>query len=162
MRHRTIMDRIIYECPDRCDRNGKSKDDIFAAGQKHKEKLVTLIEFTEKQKEKVSSLREEKNDLLDRMDNLELDEKRQTDLILRMTRENRESKIQIRDLKMMMVEKEEIIKENNEHNDAVAFLKIKVKDLEDELDHKNILISNLEKAKSKEKAIAQEQLEKKV
>ena len=46
-------------------------------------------------------MREEKNNLLDKVDKMELDAKRDSELILRMTRDTRDLKIELRDLRMI-------------------------------------------------------------
>ena len=67
------MEKIIYQCPNSCNKYSKSIEEIYQAGKKHKGQLVTCIEACEKQKEKISSLREEKNSLLEKVDDLEFD-----------------------------------------------------------------------------------------
>ena len=146
------------ECPNRCDRYTKSIDEIFAAGKKHKDKLLALIEVSEKQKSKISSLREEKNSLLDKVDQMELDDKCRVELVIKMTNEQRALKIELRDVRMVLIEQEELIREKTENQDTNEFLKIKMKDLEDELQLKDIKISNLE-VLVKEKTILEKTLE---
>ena len=94
------METFKYECPKRCHLYEQSFEEIVAAGSKHREKVVSLTEIAKEQKSKISSLREEKNSLLDQLDKLELDAKSDADLILRMTSETRSLKIDARNLRM--------------------------------------------------------------
>ena len=94
-----------------CKRYRKSKEEVTEAGNKHEEKALALKGVAEEQKAKISSLREEKNSLLDKIDQLEFTEKHSSDLIIRMTRETRELKIQIRDIRKEEIVREEIIHE---------------------------------------------------
>jgi hypothetical protein len=73
-------------------------------------------------------------------------------------RVNREFKIQVRYLRMMIVEKGEIIKENTKHSDAISYLKPKVGDLEEEHELNNIKLASLEKVKSTVTVMAQAKL----
>ena len=59
------MEKLKYECPKRCHLYEKSFEDIITAGNKHREKVVSLTEIAREQKSKISSLREENNSLLD-------------------------------------------------------------------------------------------------
>ena len=138
------MEIIRYECPKRCHRYDKSFEEIIEAGNKHREKVFALRDISENQKVKISSLREEKNLLLDKVDKFELDAKQDSDLILRMTQETRSLKRELRDMRMILIEKEEMLSEKTQQVDKNEHSETKVKDLEDELILKNIEISNLE------------------
>ena len=83
------MEVVCYEC----HKYSKSFKEIIEAGNKHREKALALKDISENQKEKISSLREEKNNLLDKVDKMELDAKRDSELILSMTRDTRDLKI---------------------------------------------------------------------
>ena len=87
--------------------------------------------------EKVSNLREDKNSLLDNVDELEHEAKRQSDLIIRMTRESRELKIDLRDLSKELMEKEEIINEHSKYVLEVKTLQTHAQDLKDEVIEQN-------------------------
>ena len=94
------MEVVCYEC----HKYSKSFKEIIEAGNKHREKALALKDISENQKEKISILREEKNNLLDKVDKvdkMELDAKRDSELILRMTRDTRDLKIELRDLRMI-------------------------------------------------------------
>ena len=134
------MEIIKYECPKRCHLYSKSFEEIIEAGTKHREKVLALKDISENQKIKISSLREEKNELLDRVDKLELDQKQDSDMILRMTTETRRLKREVRDLKIILEEKEEIIIEKSVKENVMDLLEIKCKDLEDEINLKELLI----------------------
>ena len=45
------MEKIIYQCPNSCNKYSKSIEEIYQAGKKHKGQLVTCIEACEKQKD---------------------------------------------------------------------------------------------------------------
>ena len=84
-----IREVVRYEC----HKYSKSFQEIIEAGNNHREKALALKDISENQKEKISILREEKNNLLDKVDKMELDAKRDSELILRMTRDTRDLKI---------------------------------------------------------------------
>ena len=132
-----------YACPNNCHRYSKTIDEIFDAGNKHREKLICLKEITENQKLKISSIREEKIGLLDQVDRLELDAHRDSDMILRMTRETRSLKIEIRDLKKHVIEIEEISKEHKDSKEIIENLTKRSNDLEEELLIKSVKILEL-------------------
>ena len=71
--------------------------------------------------------------VLDRVDKLELDQKQDSDMILRMTVETKRLKKEVRDLKIILEEKEEIIAEKSEKENVMDVLEMKCKDLEDDL-----------------------------
>jgi hypothetical protein len=131
-------------CPKCCHKYSKSFEEIIKACNKQREGVLALKDISENQKEKISSLREEKNNLLDKVDKMELDAKKESELILRMTRDTRDLKIELRDLRMILIEKDEVIFEKSEKSDNMDDLKTKLKDLEDELIQKDIEISKLE------------------
>ena len=153
------METIKYECPKRCHLYEQSFEEIVAAGSKHREKVVSLTEIAKEQKSKISSLREEKNSLLDQLDKLELDAKSDADLILRMTSETRSLKIEIRNIRMETIEKEEVIREKESNIEEIEFYKVKSKDLEDELFLKEHKIQELEEIVSKSKQTVGDTLE---
>ena len=146
------MEMIKYECPKRCHLYSKSFEEIIEAGNKHREKVLALKDISENQKIKISSLREERNQLLDTVDRLELDQKRDSDMILRMTSETRNLKREVRDQKNILLEKEEILIEKMEKENVMEVLELKSKDLEDELITKDIYISNLEELVKKKES----------
>ena len=147
------MEKIIYQCPNSCNKYSKSIEEIYQAGKKHKGQLVTCIEACEKQKGKISSLREEKNSLLEKVDDLEFELKEKSQLILKVNKETREMKIEIRNLHMERVEMEEFISKNDAHNEDLESLKVKVRDLEDEVFIKDKRISELEATAERSKQI---------
>ena len=112
------MEKVVYECPSNCHKYSKSIGEIFEAGKKHKAQLVTCIEACENQKIKISSLREEKNSLFDKVDELEHEVSKKSELLVKANRENRDLKIELRNLRMEAVEREEIIREKAENNHA--------------------------------------------
>ena len=93
------MENKIYNCPNRCDRYSRTIDEIFHAGNKHKEKLISLKEVAENQKEKISLLRDQKSSLQYQVDQLQSDLEIEKDLVY---------KIQIEDLKRINKLKVEI------------------------------------------------------
>ena len=72
------------------------------AGNKHKEKALALKDIAVDQKSKISTLREEKYQLQEKVDELEYDEKNQTESILKMTKENRDLKRGVSNLKKLV------------------------------------------------------------
>ena len=64
---------------------------------------------------------------------MEFRERNSSDLIIRMTRESRQKKIQIRDLRKEQVEKDELILEQERNFEDVELLKKKMKYLKDEI-----------------------------
>ena len=122
------------------------------------EKVLALKEISENQKTKISSLRKERNDLLDKVDKFELDQKQDSDLILRMTSETRSLKGEVRDLRLVLEEKEELFSRKVEKENEIELLEMKCKDLVDEIITKDIKISNLEESIIGEK-IAEKSLE---
>ena len=94
---------------------------------------TSLKQIAEGQKVKISSLREERNALLDNVDQLEFKQKNDDEMMLRMMREMRDLKVQIRDLRMDVIEKEEVIKEQSDNVLSVNALKTKANDLEDKI-----------------------------
>ena len=137
------MTTIQYECPNNCQKYSKTIDEIFEAGIKHRDKLISLKEISENQKMKISILREEKNGLLDQVDKLELNSKYDSDLILRMTRESRNLKIETRDLKQYVVEMEDIRNDQTEKNENLVTLRKRNTDLEEEIFQKDLKILEL-------------------
>ena len=107
------MEIIRYECPKRCHRYDKSFEEIIEAGNKHREKLVALRDISESQKSKISSLREEQNLLLDKVDKFELDAKQDSDLILRMTQETGAVTRELRDMRRILIKREELLSEKS-------------------------------------------------
>ena len=77
-------------CLNGCHRYSRTIDEIFEAGNKHKEKLTALKEIAENQKEKISLLRENKFSLQYQVDQLQSDLEIEKELVY---------KIQIEDLK---------------------------------------------------------------
>ena len=144
------MEKILYECPQGCHRYRQSIPEIVEAANKHKEKLVSLKQIAEEQKFKISSLREEKNALIDSVDQLELKQKDDNAVIMKMTREMRELKIKVRDLRMDAVEKEEVINEQSEHVMNVKVMETQVNDLKDEIVKKDEEIDYLKHVIDKE------------
>ena len=76
------MEIIRYECPKCCHKYDKSFEEKIEAGNKRREKVNALRDISEIKKAKISSLREEKNFFLDKLDNLEIEAKQDKDLIL--------------------------------------------------------------------------------
>ena len=68
----------------------QSFKEIVDARNKHKEKALAIKDIFEEQKNKISLLREDKYQLQDRLDQLEHNNKNQTELILKRTKETRE------------------------------------------------------------------------
>ena len=154
-----MMEKIVYECPNNCEKYSKSIDEIFQAGKKHKEKLLTVIELSETQKLKISSLREEKNNLLDQVDQLEHDKKNDNKLILRMTRENGELKRELIDYRRKAIEQDELLREHKYESEVNHSFAVKLKDLEDEIFMKDHKISKLETKVKKSEVIAHENID---
>ena len=122
------MEIIRYKCPKRCQLYSKSFEEIIEAGNKHREKVLALKDISENQKVKISSLREEKNVLLDKVDRLELDSKQDSELILRMTSETKSLKREVRDIRMILVENEEELSKKLEKENTMEELEMKCKD----------------------------------
>ena len=150
---------IKYECRKRCHLYEKSFEEIIAAGKKHREKVVSLTEIAKDRKSKMSCLCEDKYSLLDKLDKMELDAKSDTDLILRMTSETRSLKIDVRNLRMENIEKEEVIKEKNCNVEEIELYKVKSKDFEDEIFLKEHKIQELEEIIEKSKQTVGNNLE---
>jgi hypothetical protein len=143
----------VYESPQGCHRYRQSIKEIVEAANKHKEKLASLKQIAEGQKVKISSLREERNALLHNVDQLEFKQKNDDEMMLRMTREMRDLKVQIRDLRMDVIEKEEVIKEQSDNVLSVNALKTKANDLEDEIVEKDEEILYLKQVVEKHSSI---------
>ena len=107
----------------------------------------------------MSCLCEDKYSLLDKLDKMELDAKSDTDLILRMTSETRSLKIDVRNLRMENIEKEEVIKEKNCNVEEIELYKVKSKDFEDEIFLKEHKIQELEEIIEKSKQTVGNNLE---
>ena len=97
----------------------------------------------------MSSLREEKIVLLGQVDRLEIDAHRDSDMILRMTRETRNLKIEVRDLKKYVIEIEETVKDTKDNNEIIANLTKKNNDLEEELLIKSVNILEISELSEK-------------
>ena len=148
-----IMETMMYQCPKGCHRYRQSIEEIVEAGNKHKDKLLALKRIAEDQKVKISSLREERNALLDNVDHLEFKQKDDNEMILRLTREMRDLKVQIRDHRMDVIEKEEVVRAQSDNILSVNALKTKVNDLEDEIIEKDEEILNLKQVAEKHSSI---------
>ena len=135
---------LTSECSNNCHRYRQSLEEIVDAGNKHKEKALAIKEIAVDQKNKISILREEKYELQYRVDQLEQENKNQTELILKMTTETRELKRDVWKLRKDAIEKDEIIQEQTVENNKVEYFKQKINDLDDEILLKDIKISNLE------------------
>lgn len=132
------------ECSNNCHRYRQSIEDIVDAGNKHKEKALALKEIAVDQKNKISILREEKYHLQHRVDQLEYENKDQTELIMKMTKETRDLKKDVCNLRKDVIEKDEIIQEQTVEKDKAQHFKENMTDLKDEILLKDIKISNLE------------------
>ena len=86
------MEMLTSECSNNCHRYRQSLEEIADAGNKHKEKALAIKEIAADQKNKISILPEEKYQLQDRVDQLEHENKNYTEIIRKMTRETRELK----------------------------------------------------------------------
>ena len=139
------MESTNDDCPNGCFKYRQSLEQVVEAGNKHKGKVISLKYLAEEQKVKISTLREDRDSLLDDVSKLESTEKDQRDIITRMTRETRELKIQLRDLRKEVIERDEVINEERRKILEVTEYKTKSKDLEDE-----ILIKDQEIAELKE------------
>ena len=73
-----------FECPNSCHRYRQSMSEIVEAGNKHKEKAIAIKEIAEEQKRKISILREEKNSLLDDVEQLEFDARNKNEIMRKM------------------------------------------------------------------------------
>ena len=147
------------ECSNNCHRYKQSLEEIVEAGNKHKEKALALKEIALDQKSKISTLREEKYQLQEKVDQLEYEEKNQTQLILKMTKENGELRRDVSNLRKEVIEKDEIIKDEKEENDKAIYSKERLMDLEDEILIKDIKISNLEEVLLKKEKESEKTLE---
>ena len=145
------MENKIYNCPNRCDRYSRTIDEIFHAGNKHKEKLISLKEVAENQKEKISLLRDQKSSLQYQVDQLQSDLEIEKDLAYKIQMEDlkriKKLKVEIDCLKdyKECEEKSENFKENGsmskEIEDLKAILLTREKELEDK-ESKNEELSN--------------------
>ena len=83
-----IMEKKTNECENGCLRYRQSMDEVILAGQKHKEKLISIKVIADDQKVKISSLRAEKYKLQDEIDKLELDAQATHDQLMSTHKEN--------------------------------------------------------------------------
>ena len=141
----------VKECQNGCYQYRQSVEKVAEACNKHREKVIALKDIAEEQISKISILREEKYSLLDKVDQLEYDLKRSSDLIHGMTRETRDLKIEVKNLRMKTIEQEETLREEIVQNEEFKVLKMKTKDLEDELFLKDHKIFELEAVVEKSK-----------
>ena len=146
------------DCPYGCQRYRQSIEEVTLAGNKHREKSLALKEIAEEQKRKISNLREDRNELLDKVTQLESREKSQRDLIIRMTRETRDLKITLRDLRLDVVKKDEIIDENMKEIMNMKVIKKKCNDFEDEIILKDQKIYDLENILENSPKVVEEQV----
>ena len=138
------MEMESNDCPYGCQRYRQSIEEVTLAGNKHRGKALALKEIAEEQKRKIYNLWEDRNELLDKVTQLESREKSQRDLIIRMTRETRDLKITLRDLRIDVVEKDKIIDENMKETINLKVIKKKCNDFEDEIILKDQKIYDLE------------------
>jgi hypothetical protein len=96
---------------------------------------------------------------LDQIDQLEHEKKSDNDLILRMMRENRELKRELKVHRMKAIEQEELIREHKLESEVHHSFTVKLKDLEDEIFLKDHTISELETNIQKSKVTAHENIE---
>ena len=128
----SMMETRMNDCTNGCYRYRQSLEEVAEAGNKHREKVIALKAIAEEQKSKISILREEKYSLMENIDQLEHDKNIDTDLILSMTKENRELKRDLKDHRMKAIEQEELVREHKNEYEVNHSLTVKLKDLEDE------------------------------
>ena len=67
------METNSYDCPNRCNMYRQSLEEIGEAGNRHKEKALSLKGIAEVQKKKTSILREEKFKFHEEKNKMEMD-----------------------------------------------------------------------------------------
>jgi len=137
------MEKIIYECPKGCHNYKQSLEEIVDAGNRHKAKLITAYAIAEDLKKKVSSLRAEKNHLLENIDQLEIDGEHKEQELSKVKRENTILKYEIKEVKKENEENMEIVKIKNVSTHEIESFKEKIFDLEEELFFKNQKLSEM-------------------
>ena len=73
---------IIEDC--NCHNYSKSIDDIYRAGIKHRDKLVSLKDIADAQKRKISNLEEEKTLLINQVELLELESETDKGIVFKL------------------------------------------------------------------------------
>jgi hypothetical protein len=105
--------------------------------------VTALRSIAEEQKKKISILRDEKFNLQENFEQLELDFRNQTELKEKMKKENKDFKIAIRDIRKDAITKEELIQEQVEEIENLKKSVGKPNYLQDEILMKDHEISNL-------------------
>ena len=74
-------------CLDGCNQYNKSMDEVVYYTQKHKDSLIIMKTLAENQKSKISSLREERNKMMDQLDQQEIEMERENQINVTLIRE---------------------------------------------------------------------------
>ena len=106
------MEKTKSECENGCLRYRQSMDEVILAGQKHKEKLISIKVIADDQKQKISNLRAEKYKLQDEIDKLELDAQETHAQLMNKHKENMNLKILLKDAKNKFDEDEKLVTRN--------------------------------------------------
>ena len=129
------METASYDCPNRCNKYRQSLEEIVEAGNRHKEKALCLKGIAEEQKKKISILREEKFNLQEEIDKMEMDARCDHDNFMKTAKENIHLKERIKEFEMELIERENVDAEL-QYKDLQHQLHLMVKknkDLEDEV-----------------------------
>ena len=139
------MEKTKSECENGCLRYRQSMDEVILAGQKHKEKLISIKVIADDQKQKISNLRAEKYKLQDEIDKLELDAQETHAQLMNKHKENMNLKILLKDAKNKFDEDEKLVTRNEiiSLQSKVQALSRKNTDLEDEILEKGIEVLHL-------------------
>ena len=140
------METSNYDCPNRCHRYRQSLEEIVEAGNKHREKALSLKAIAEEQKKKISILREEKFNLQEELDKMEMDARSEHDNFMKVAKENIQLKEKMKALEMELNEREIVENElkTKDLQHQISLFVSKNKDLEDEVLTKSRTIFDLE------------------
>ena len=151
------------ECQNGCERYSKSIDEIYQAGSKHREKVLSLKSIAENQKKKILNIQAEKANLQEQVQQLEEDVVIGQKIVKQQSGDKEKLYFRLEECKKQLNEKEEGIKHFKENEEVfekkVQFMKCKLeKTLKDFQDLEtstsveiNSLKIDLEKAQSTSK-----------
>jgi hypothetical protein len=140
------METSNYNCPNRCHRYRQSLEEIVEAGNKHREKALSLKAIAEEQKKKLSILREDKFNLQEDVDKMEMDARSEHENFMKMVKENIQLKEKMKAFEMELTERENVENEQKTKDlqHQISLFVGKNKDLEDEVLTKSRTIFELE------------------
>ena len=145
------MEISSFDCPNRCHRYRQSLDEIVEAGNKHREKAVSLKVIAEEQKRKISILRGEKFKFQEEIDKMEMDARSEHESFMKTAKENICLKEKVKAFQLELIENENLDNEirNKDLQHQINLLVSKNKDLEDEVITKSQKVFELEEAVEK-------------